>query len=172
MRLAPSLTLLLAGASITFALTMITAGCSRSSNVSISTPTPSPSSSPEDLPHKIANAETVAQEDDFDPNYRAGARTSAIEFAKRQNPGWQVEGASAVAYTGNLYLVTVDLSLAKQQKMVNVIAHLFLTKDAEYYWKCEPLSADLGRALSALAMEHLKSRNRSLEKSTEGGPSQ
>lgn len=147
----------------------IACGCSRSgnknANIATATPTPSPRSSEYSAAFNEDMAEGYADTDN-----RMEARKAAADYARAAFPSLTVRGVAAVAYTGNLYIVGVDLSSDKEHKTVTVVSRLFITDSGETYWKAEPLTPEIGHALSGLIFQKyqkLKTEHAELESSYE-----
>ncbi len=127
--------------------------------------TPSPSPSPEKDPRaESAYDESLTQEEE-EPKARLRVREMVIERAGLQFPGWKVEGVSALAYTGTLYLVAVDLSRGQQRQTANYVVRMYITPGNESYWKIDEMTAELSQALAGwtyLEYQKLRRKNVSL----------
>jgi hypothetical protein len=133
------------------------------------TATASPSNSPRDPHYSAALDEEEAQEND-EPENRAEARKAAEDYAHASFPNWKVHGISSFAYAGNVYIVSVDLGSDKESKTLTLVSRLFVNDEGDTYWKAEPLTPEMGQALSGLVFQKyqkLKAEYQELEGSYE-----
>jgi hypothetical protein len=158
---------------VTVFLLFVALGCSDSrpdaESANTATPKASPTSSPRSAQYSAAFDEEIAQDVD-DIDNRIEARKAAADYARTTLPSFEVRGVAAVAYTGNLYIVSVDLTWDKEHKTVTVVSRLFITESGETYWKAEPLTPEIGHALSGLVFQKyqkLKTAHADLESSYE-----
>lgn len=132
-------------------------------------PSASPTSSPRSSQYSAALDEEIAQDIDDAAN-RVEARRAATDYARATFPSWEVRGVAAVAYTGNLYIVSVELSSGKESKTITLVSRLFITDEGDTYWKADPLTPEMGQALSGLVFQKyrkLKTEHENLESSYE-----
>jgi hypothetical protein len=149
---------------IALLLAALLAGCASSGANSASVPAPTPKPTP-DTKYDWAFDEESTQEDD-NPIDRVEINARAIEYATTAFPGWKIEGVATFAYTGNLYLVAVDLSQEQKRQTVNLVARRFFNSDRKAYWKVDPMTPEIGQALSGWTYHQyrkLKAENAKLE---------
>ena len=93
----------------------------------------------------------------FDDNDRQTIRELAETYVRAQVLGCTVRGISTMPFTGNLFLVGVDLSCGNERKTAELGARRFYPPDGTSpYWKVEPLTPTLSRALSGYAVKKLE----------------
>ncbi|HEX8162105.1 MAG TPA: hypothetical protein VF538_09545 [Pyrinomonadaceae bacterium] len=152
-------------------LAALLAGCAPSGTNTAPVVAPTPSTT-HDPAYDSATDEWLTQ-DREDPDNRVEARRAAERFVASAYPGWKAEGVSTLAYTGNLYLVAVDLSQEKKRQTISLVARMFINAEGEAYWKVDPMTPEMGQALSGWTYQQyrkLKAENRRLEE--RGGESE
>jgi hypothetical protein len=93
----------------------------------------------------------------FSDEERQRVRKAAETYVESQITGCVVRGISTFVFTGNLYLVGVDISIDDQRETVNLVARRFYPLDGgPSYWNVEPITTDFIRALSGYALHTLK----------------
>src|SRR5947209_19995299 len=103
-------------------------------------------------PKRESALKELIAEERASPEQRIEIRQAAIEYIKAQFPQWSVRGVTALSYTGNLYLVGVDLISGQQERTLSLIARLFVNESGVMYWKVEALSSELSQALSGYTL--------------------
>jgi hypothetical protein len=103
---------------------------------------------------------------DIGEENRETIRGLAQEYAHTQIPGSIVRGVSTTLFTGNLYLVSVDVMKDDVVLTMDLVARRFYPPDPAKtpYWRVDPLSPNLSRALSGVAAKRIE---REKEASTE-----
>lgn len=84
-------------------------------------------------------------------------RELAEPYVRAQIPGCEVRGVSTMPFTGNLFFVGVDISCREERTTAELVARRFYPADGSPpYWKVEPLTPTLSRALSGYAVKKLE----------------
>lgn len=105
-------------------------------------------------------------------------RREAQVYIEKEMPQYNVEGVATTSFTGNLYFVGVDVISGDERKTVNLLARRFYPVSSTSlkigknqadplglfeddpatppYWKVEPLTPELSRALSGYAVKKLE----------------
>ena len=107
-------------------------------------------------PH-IADEWTEEMMGEFGDETRSEVRQAAREYVETQLAGCKVHGVASTVFTGNLFLVGVDISCADGRKTLDLVARRFYPPNgAGSYWRLDPLTAEFGQALSGYAAKRLE----------------
>lgn len=100
---------------------------------------------------------------EFGEQARQEVRKVSQEYVQSQMSDCVVEGMATTAFTGNLFLVGVDVSCAEVRKTLDLVARRFYPPDRlSSYWKVGPLTPEFGQALSGYAAKRLEREKREL----------
>lgn len=102
--------------------------------------------------------EGLSEELSFFDRGRDDAREAARAYVLTTLPGAQVHGMATLSVTGNLYLIGVDLVSGGQGQEIDLIARRYFDDVGGSYWKAQPLTADLARALAGYETRALQQK--------------
>jgi hypothetical protein len=99
----------------------------------------------------------------FSRLHRSDFKSALSSFIQTKYPGSTINGFAEETYAGNMYLLAVDLSLPRGNKIVHVIARIFMIGDDKTYWRMEEPTNDLLRRMKLIKQSEDKPKDKDNE---------